>query len=336
MPSVLDDAWLGRRVVVRRVVARDEAGRPRHSDVIGELVDLGAERIVVDARTGPVEIDRDTVAVARLVEASTADQLTLERVAARGWRARETESVDGWLLRADVGWTARANSALPLRSSGVATADQLRRVRDWYAARGLPARVHVPWPARRLLDAYLLDRYENPSATREPGWQPGAPIDVRAGRLDGVARIVGSDPKGRTELARGPDARWLARCRGGELPAGAVEVLTRHERVVFATRRGADGDIAGIARGVVDDGWLGLTTLEVLPGHRRQGHARALVADLGRWADREHRATRMYLQVDAGNAAAAALYDGLRLHRHHVYRYWTFTGDAQEPPRAGS
>jgi hypothetical protein len=40
---------------------------------------------------GTVQIDRAAIAEARLVDVSTAAQLDLERIAAEGWRAAETE-----------------------------------------------------------------------------------------------------------------------------------------------------------------------------------------------------------------------------------------------------
>jgi hypothetical protein len=43
------------------------------------------------------------------------------------------------------------------------------------------------------------------------------------------------------------------------------------------------------------------------------------------WAKAEHGATHGYLQVDAADAAAAALYGALAWWPHHAYRYWDHT-----------
>lgn len=46
------------------------------------------------------------------------DVITLEKVAARGWRGTSTAHIGDWLLRAGGGFTGRANSVLPLGSAG--------------------------------------------------------------------------------------------------------------------------------------------------------------------------------------------------------------------------
>ena len=89
MPRVVRPEWIGRRVVVRRVVGPDAGSR--FSDTVGDLVRADDERVVIDSARGIVQIDRGDIAEARLVEASTAAQLDLEREAAEGWRPAETE-----------------------------------------------------------------------------------------------------------------------------------------------------------------------------------------------------------------------------------------------------
>src|SRR4051812_10446521 len=103
MPLVLEPSWVGRRVSVRRVVDRPPGGRPQFADVVGELLGLDARRAVVDPRAGLVEVPIDAVAIARLVPASTADELALQGVSARGLRPADTAELGGWQLRADSG-----------------------------------------------------------------------------------------------------------------------------------------------------------------------------------------------------------------------------------------
>ncbi|MGI8696803.1 MAG: GNAT family N-acetyltransferase, partial [Mycobacteriales bacterium] len=75
-----------------------------------------------------------------------------------------------------------------------------------------------------------------------------------------------------------------------------------------------------VARAVVDDGWLGVTAVEVAPPHRRRGLALRMMASLTRWGA-GHGAVTSYLQVREGNAAANALYDRLGYTTHHRYHY---------------
>jgi N-acetylglutamate synthase len=312
--------WIGRRVVVRRVVGSD-AG-PRFSDTVGDLVHLDDERVEIDSVRGTVQIDLAAIVEGRLVEASTAAQLELERVAAEGWRAAETEWIGGWLMRADHGWTGRANSALPLRAPRRPMAEMVAATVDWYAQRGLPARIHVPMPARRLLEGFLADTpfRERDELPDTGAWQPGPWIDVLTGRLDHMPARVSDG----VTIASTPDAEWLALCRGGAVPAFGAELLARHERAAFV-KVYADGEVAAIVRGAVDEGWLGVTALEVAVGHRARGHGRAAMAAVVAWARAEHGAVRGYLQVDAANTAAAALYGSLGWWPHHSYRYWDHT-----------
>jgi len=69
---------------------------------------------------------------------------------------------------------------------------------------------------------------------------------------------------------------------------------------------------------VVDDDWLGLSLIEVAPQAQRRGLARHVMAGLAGWAA-GHGARRAYLQVEADNDAALALYATLGFTTHHRY-----------------
>ena len=314
MPFVLRDDWVGRRVVVRRVLGRDETGRVLFGDVVGDLLELTDHDALLDARTGPVRVPLTHIAIARQVHPSTAEVLALERVCASGWRAAETAEVAGWLLRADSGFTGRANSAMPLRTPVESLDRTLTAARAWYAERGLPLKVQSPLPARALLDTELNER----------DWPADPDVHVFAARLDMlVARSA--PPAVDVEIKAAPDDDWLAayHYRGGAtLPEPARELLQRHDRLAFAAVR-ADGRPVAIARGVVDDGWLGVTAVEVSAEHRRRGLARAIMHALWRWARDEHEATRGYVQVEQTNQPAITFYLGLGYWHHHDYRYRT-------------
>ncbi len=301
MPLVLERIWLGRRVVVRR------AWRGGASDLIGELRTLDDQRAVVRTRDGrDVEIELASIRAARLVEASTRDIIDLERVAARGWPSIETVAAHGWLLRADHGFSARANSVLALHSPDPNLASALATSRAWYADRRLPLLIALPLPARRALDQALA----------RAGWTIANDISMMISR---TADQISTSVPG-VEIATAPDPAWLA---GYHHPAPSAEVvralLTRPELVAFASVR-RDGRVVAIARGVVDEGWLGLSAIEVAPAHRRQGLAGALIGSLSAWAT-SLGATRTYLQVERANAGAIALYRRLGFWEHHTYVY---------------
>jgi GNAT superfamily N-acetyltransferase len=310
MPLVVEPAWLGRRIVIRHAVDRDESGRVRFSDTVGDLVLLTDETATVETRDGRRDVPTGQVAVAKVVEPAAAEILALERIAAQGWRPRETLENHGWLLRGDAGFTQRANSVLPQAQLSVPLDAALDEAREWYAERGLPLRIQLPLHARRLLDAELAER----------GWPATTDTYVHAARLDTLPARATPE----IEIVEAPDDAWLALFRDGTAPAAARALLTRHDRVGFAQLR-RDGATVAIGRGTVDEGWLGITAVEVAPTARRAGHATAIMQALHRWAT-ERGAVRSYVQVLADNDAALSLYERLGYWPHHAYRYRT------EPP----
>ena len=311
MPSVLTAALLGRRVVVRSAAGPGRNGPYR--DTLGDLIHLDETTAVLDTRAGRTELRRSEIALVRLVEPSAAHQLALEATAARGWRARTVQtSSDGWLLRADSGWTGRANSALALRTLRRPLAAALTEVGDFYREHGLPVQISVPLPAGAGLDAALA----------AAGWSVVDVSDVMTGRLDLMTAVAGmASPAISVEMSASPSTQWLstARYRGGPLPDGAPALLERHDHALFASAL-TDGRAVGVARGALDDGWLGITLLDVEQAYRRRGVASALLRRLAAEA-RQRGATRMYVQVSTDNAAAIAVYRALGLHRHHSYVY---------------
>jgi N-acetylglutamate synthase len=310
MPLVLEPSWVGRRVSIRRVVDHDSAGRVGFADVVGDLVGLGTDRAVVDTRHGLVEVPLDAVAIARLAPPSTADELALEGVAALGLRPADTEELGGWTLRADHGFTRRANSVLPLRRPGMPLDEALGIAHDWYAARDLPLRLQLPVEGRRLLDAELGER----------GWPADDYVHVFAGRLSALHAAPVDVPP--VDVADLPSEGWLTLYRGGHgLTDTGRALLTRHNCAGFATVE-MDGHPVAVGRGAVDGEWLGVMAVEVDPAYRRQGLAGAVMSALWRWGA-AHGAVRSYLQVSADNGPAVALYEKLGYWVHHDYHYRT-------------
>ena len=233
----------------------------------------------------------------------------LERVAARGWRALEEGALGGWLLRAGGGFTGRANSALVVGDPGVPLPAAVDAVARWYDERGLGPAAQLPGVQSRAADA----------AFAAAGWERDEDTLVLTAPV-GVPRSVDVP----VDLASSPDEAWLAgyRYRGAALPPVAVDVLTSAEDVVFASVRlaPAPAPLAAVARGVLSDGWLGVTAVTVAEEHRRQGLATAVMAALQSWAAGRG-AHSVYLQVVGSNTAARALYRRAGFIEHHRYHY---------------
>lgn len=343
-------AQVGTRVVLRRRLPDGGVG-----DLLGDLVRWdegdadGEPRVTVRTRAGEVTVAvRDVLGGKPVPPAParqgrphrTLDWRDLEDLACDGWRPVEQEWLSpdptnrpGWRLRAADGFTGRANSVLAVGDPGLPLAEAVDRVEAWYAARGLPSRVAVPWPltVRRL--------HEGPGARSDRegidtdldrelaarGYRLETPTLVltAAAREVAVAAtpVGGADP-GLVRLEEQPDDEWLAtyHYRGQRLPDVARTLLLSAPRQVFASVRDDRARALAVARGASSRGWTGVTAMEVDPGHRRQGLARALLSRLSSWAV-EQGDESMYLQVAEANSGGRALYESVGFAPHHGYHY---------------
>jgi GNAT superfamily N-acetyltransferase len=308
-------------VVLRRRLGVHE-GREQYADVLGELVGTD-DPIRIRRENGEiVEVPRAEIhrmkpippRPTRLIE-----PLELEEIAAAGWPAAETEWLGRWLLRAAEGWTGRANSVLPLGDPGLHVDQAIGRVREWYAARRLPARFQVPSPGADEVDAAL----------EAAGFTAYSPTLVQTASLAAFS----AQPRVEVALDATPSPEWLAayHYRGGDsLPPVALPILTGAKLPVFASVVEA-GQTVAVARAVVDSDWLGVTAVDVAPTHRRRGLATDVMRALATWGARNG-ARQSYLQVAAENEPAQALYERLGFRTHHRYHYRM---DAARPDTAG-
>lgn len=309
---------IGHRVVVRRrlTVSGNRRGSEQFSDVLGELVDLGEAALTVRRRDGElVVIELAEITAAKPVPPASrrrSSDRELERIAALGWRGLEEVWLGEWLLRVGHGFTGRANSVLPLGAPDRPVPEALAVVASWYAARGLPPRAQMPLPLAQELDDTL----------GAAGWQAYNPTRFLVCPL---AELLAASPA-RPDLPAVthepvPGPAWLAgyHYRGQPLPAGAVKVLSNATAPTFASVRDSTGLLA-VARGVVDEGWLGTTAVTVTPSARRRGIGGHLMRGLAEWAAARG-ASRAYLQVAEENTAALAMYERLGFRTHHCYHY---------------
>ncbi|MDJ1136702.1 GNAT family N-acetyltransferase [Streptomyces iconiensis] len=311
---------VGKRVSVRSLTAAGER-LGRFTDTVGILTSWTGGVLRITRRDGEhVEIEEESMVAGKTVPQTPARRRgvpsatvrELVTVAARGWPPAESERLGEWTLRAAGGFTSRANSVLPLGDPGGPLPAAADRAVRWYAARGLPARVQVTVEDDALLDRELRDR----------GWTAERFALVRVGAL---APLADREPDQRVVLSREPGSEWASlyhRAEGGGLPEAALTVLRGGPSVWFATVPGAENGSgpAAIGRCVVDGRWAGFAAIEVAPGRRGEGLARAVMAELARAALAEG-ASAAYLQIERGNEAARALYDKLGFVDHHAYHY---------------
>ncbi|WUH91167.1 GNAT family N-acetyltransferase [Streptomyces sp. NBC_00433] len=301
-------ADVGKRVSVRQL-AEVTHGRPTFTDTVGVLASWDEGVVHITRRTGEtVRIAESALVAGKVVPPAPvrrapavpgATDQEMEAIAARAWPATETAPLGGWTLRHSGGFTRRANSVLVAGDPGMPLDEALAEVVRWYGERGATPYLQVPDSSP----------YAAPAAER--GWSREADTLVRTAPLAPLTRL----PDGPAALSRTPDAEWLAAYhRTGDLAEVALRVVTGGPSVWFATMPGA------IGRAVVDGPWALFGAVEVIPSHRRRGLATAVMGALARRAAEEG-ATAAYLQVEADNEGARALYDRLGFSDHHGYHY---------------
>jgi N-acetylglutamate synthase len=250
-----------------------------------------------------------------------------------------------WLLRADGGFTGRANSALPLGDPGLPLTRAVDEVEAWYRSRGLPPMIVIPEPlgaaepgggqAGDPLDTLLAGRGWRVRSAPAVVMTAGARKVAGAGQAPG-AGLAGIGPAGiglagtaatrAVTFAAQPDEAWLARYhyRGAELPAGAVRLLLSAPWQAFASLV-IGGETVAVGRVSVAAGWAGITAVDVDPRYRRQGLGTVVTRALAAEAARQG-VGRIFLQVEQDNLAARTVYARCCFADAHRYHYRVVPG----------
>jgi GNAT superfamily N-acetyltransferase len=316
----ISPADVGKRVSVRRL-SDAEAPVAKFTDTVGVLTSWTGGVLVITRRTGEsVRIPQSTLVAGKVVPAEparrrgpAADFQELARVTARAWQPVESERLGDWELRASAGFTRRANSVLPVGDPGMPLDDALARVRDWYAARGLPAYVQTATGAAGTQEELCAE-------LEARGWRAEVSAQVQVGGLAAVGDLDAD--VSRVTLSRSFDEAWLRRYQRSGVPGSHVlKVLGSGPSVWFASIPGEGGTPAAIGRCVVDARWAGFMAVEVDPAYRRQGLAKAIMAALARRA-LEEGASAAWLQVESDNDGGRALYAGMGFRVHHHYHHY--------------
>lgn len=236
------------------------------------------------------------------IERATLTAVAPERVAA----------IDGWLLPLDTGTVGRAHSAVPLHHGphDPALIDTIaRRYRD----AGLR-------PAFRLPDVPTFDAWWPALAAR--GFRREQPTLTQTGALGGLLALAG-DADG-VSLDAHPDTSWMAMFLGEGLDpidgASRSTALSRAEGTLFASLR-EGGQTLACGAACYAQGWLSLHGLRTAASHRGRGLAGRLIRAMALEAQRRG-ITRAFLQVDAANAPALALYRRAGMTTAWSYAYW--------------
>ncbi|MFI6896274.1 GNAT family N-acetyltransferase [Streptomyces sp. NPDC050256] len=315
-------ADVGKRVSVRRLTEDGTQG-PKFTDTVGVLTSWNTGVLSVTPKSGEsVRIPESSLVAGKVVPAAPARRrgpaasfTELARVCARAWQPVESEPLGDWLLRAAGGFTRRTNSVLPLGDPGVPLDAALRRVSQWYGDRGLPPYIQTATGAEGAQEELC-------AALEGHGWRREVTAEVRIAALAPIGDLAAE--VSRVRLSRTVDDTWLARYQRVGTPGPQVSaVLGSGPSVWFATVPGEAEDEApaAIGRCVVDGRWAGFMAVEVAPEHRRRGLATTVMTALARQAMDEG-ASAAWLQVEADNDGARALYDGMGFATHHLYHHF--------------
>lgn len=220
----------------------------------------------------------------------------IERACAAAYPPARQQQLGDWIVGLSGGGSRRSNSASAIREGAILVAASLRALGNAFAAAGQPTILRLTdliGNADALLDAAGFAPSEGATRTLVCPAGTGALPSRPASRAD--AEVVLRDL---------PEPLWLATRRrlapSVEDPAGVAA------RIAVPTRYARCGSVA-VGYAAVHDGVAVIEAIGTDPAHRRQGHARAIVAALTDWAARAG-AAQVALQVEATNAAARALY----------------------------
>jgi len=238
----------------------------------------------------------------------------LEPLADDAWPARERARLGGWRLNAASGQSMRINACWPLAAPDRDAEAALDAAEAWFADRGLP-------PRFKLTEG-LVSPPDLAGRLAARGYQACKPTLVMLGQLDDVADGEGDVA---VRLSAAPDATFEAvfTATAGNPEDGRerLETLGRIPAPARFARLDIDGAPAAIGASAIGGGHVGIFGMRTVPAHRRQGLARRVLRALLVEA-KTLGAERAWLQVEADNAPAIALYADEGFAPGYRYSYW--------------
>ncbi|MGY5873661.1 MAG: GNAT family N-acetyltransferase [Candidatus Thorarchaeota archaeon] len=237
----------------------------------------------------------------------------IEYLASHCWPAKQIERYQGWIIHWNDGVTWRANSVLPIGGlSETLLEDAIDYVINFYKERDTPAAFKITEECKpEDLDETL----------EEMGFQVRMITQVQTRPIDELTCL---DPRVAVDLLRVNDDSIDSLFHRSPRDEFALdvrrEILHRIEGEKKIARVLVDGQIAGIGLGVVEEDMLGLFSIRTLPEYQRRGVGWSVNCALAMWGE-ENGANTAFLQVEAENKQALALYDSMGFETKYTYWY---------------
>ncbi len=257
------------------------------------------------------------------------DVENIERATLKAVKPAQLQALPGWLIPLDSGNVTRACSAVPLQHRQI-NEQQIKPIEQIYGTASLAAKFRLP-----LTDASkpFIARLEL------QGYVKNQPTLVQSANVEHVLKIA-------TELAsrspsevnryvvrmdKEPDPSWnrlfVEPGKDEAYARSRVQVMQRAESGQFFSAW-QNEMIAACGMAAFDNGWVSLHGMRTNFEHRRRGLATEIIRRMMMHAQSVG-IRQTFLQVEAENLGAQAVYQQLGFHTVWTYAYWAKTAPAK-------
>jgi len=218
----------------------------------------------------------------------------------------------GRIIHWNDGVTWRANSVLPIGSiDELQLEDAIEHVISFYEEKKTP-------PAFKLTKASMPEDLDE--TLSDMGFEKRMVTYFQTIHIDELSCVL---PRVPVDIIKVNDDSISTLMFESGLDETAInvrkEIINRIEGEKGIARVMIDGRLAGVGLGVVQESWLGLFSIRTLPEYQRRGVAWSVNCALGMWGE-DLGAKNAFLQVEAKNMPALALYESMGFGT--MYTYW--------------